>query len=138
MSDDSESIEKKSPFVVGAIVAVRSGGYYRDDWRKGVIAKVHKNGNFVLDDGPQQYRPWGNFKGASATGTSRYKNTIEPCGPEIEEELKEAQELRRHEARCRAIMDMFSIRGGRVIADPEITKTIYDLIRQAIIEEIGK
>lgn len=48
--------EQKSPFVVGARMAVRDN---RDGpWREAFVAKVYKNGRFVLRDSVQQWRPF--------------------------------------------------------------------------------
>jgi hypothetical protein len=48
------------PFQPGVEVAIVSRGFGGDvSYRNAIVAKVHKNGNFTLNDGAnQQYRPW--------------------------------------------------------------------------------
>lgn len=64
-----------SPFQPGVEVAIQVQGGWRapHSFKRGRVAKVHKNGNFVLEDSPQQWRPYApssyeNFWRAGATG----------------------------------------------------------------------
>jgi len=47
----------QSPFVVGAEVVVVSGNWGRHLSPKRKIAKVYKNGNFLLEGSDRQYKP---------------------------------------------------------------------------------
>lgn len=73
---------------VGQEVALRQGGWGRTyNGRTDKIAKVHKNGNFVLEsDARQQWRPWRD--GASKTGDARWsRERCVPITPEVRAEL---------------------------------------------------
>lgn len=65
-----------SPFQPGVEVAIQVQGGWRapHSFKRGRVAKVHKNGNFVLEGSPQQWRPYApssyeNFWRAGATGS---------------------------------------------------------------------
>lgn len=67
--------------VVGADVFVVSGYYPRFQYAPAKIAKVHKNGNLVLEGNPQQYKPFERY--AIATGSGWHKNTVEPATDKV-------------------------------------------------------
>jgi len=66
----------QSPFVVGAEVVVVSGTWGRHLSPKRKVAKVHKNGNFLLEGSDRQYRPnktnWNGIYTADRTGRHNF------------------------------------------------------------------
>jgi hypothetical protein len=93
------------PFQPGVEVAIVSRSFNGDvSYRKAVVAKVHKNGNFTLEGGEgRQYRPWSTawinprqWVGRP-TGANRSSAGIELLTDELQEQAEATQ--RRHEFR---------------------------------------
>lgn len=81
-----------SPFIVGAEVAIVSRSNWTSDvtYRKARIANVYKNGNFLIEGSPQQWKP-GNGK-AYRTGERGYiYDHIEPLSHQLEEEVRKTR-----------------------------------------------
>lgn len=70
----------KSPFIVGAQAFIEQG-----EWsvREAIVTRVHKNGNFCLDNDSQQYRPYEQYGNgdtkqwqAMCAGKNNYSRTF--------------------------------------------------------------
>lgn len=54
------SVDKTNhPFQAGVTVALLTSGWGKPRPVKRVVAKVHKNGNFILEGNPEQWKPYG-------------------------------------------------------------------------------
>ncbi len=125
-----------SPFIPGAKVALvsQAGGWHSPQiFIEGTVAKTHKNGNFVLEGSPQQWRPYApssyeNFWRAGATGNSSRILRIwdETTSEEIERKnaraacftrFKNAQSIIERAVFCDAITDEIASKLTEVAAD---------------------
>ena len=95
----------ESPFIPGAKVAiiVNNGFEMPISYRAGIVAKVHKNGNFVLEGNLQQWRPYppGGYQkywNAITTGTKYVRLIIwnEASEAQIEKQIALADCAKRY------------------------------------------
>jgi len=95
----------ESPFQPGAEVAIQIQGGWRapHSFRLGRVAKVHKNGNFVLEGSPQQWRPYAPSSyepfwhaGARGAGNGVLWIVDDTTKPKISEQNKRAKRYNRY------------------------------------------
>lgn len=129
----------ESPFIAGAQVAV----YSVRSWGlpipvKKVVAKVHKNGNFVLEGTPEQWKPgksWGRDRWqASRTGQSSYSQTCEIWAAEHDQMLVDAKNADRWFNACAAI-DKAS---RRPPDDASLIDALEDVVRRMNLADATK
>jgi hypothetical protein len=101
-----------SPFIPGARVAIvqNNGFNIPTGYRLGIIAKVHKTGNFVLEGSTQQwkpYRPSGYEKYWNAVSTAQSRGRLriwnEENHQEIETTIENANRAIRFTTACNAL-----------------------------------
>lgn len=116
-------------FQPGTKVAIERSGYGRwSEWTISTVARVYKNGNFVLEGGTQQWRPFGDT--AFPAGGDRWSRVSVHILESVKERIANDRAERKRSSRLVAIRNRLD-----GLHPDAVTDTMLDAIEAALPKE---